>query len=81
MDTLPGFDALLFAAAFAALVMCCKATFSGRRWQARYFEVGSDVPYQTETFLSQESLDNAVAIYSRLGGDDVLKITGPGFQP
>jgi hypothetical protein len=81
MDLIPGFYALLLAAAFAALVMCFKAAFTGRRWQARYFEAGSDVPYQTKTFFSQASLEDAVAIYSRLGGDDVLRITGPGFQP
>lgn len=71
MDTLPVFYALLLAAAFAALVMCFIAAFTGRLWQARYFEAGSDVPYQTETFFLRPSLEDAVAIYSRLGGDDV----------
>jgi hypothetical protein len=75
------FYALLLAALFAALVIFFKAAFTGLRWQARYFEAGSDVAYQTETFFSQATLEDAVAIYSRLGGDDVLIITGPDFQP
>jgi hypothetical protein len=45
------FYVLLLAALFAALVIFFKAAFTGLRWQARYFEAGSDVAYQTETFF------------------------------
>lgn len=81
MDLILVFNALLLATSFVALVMFFEANFAGLRWQVRYFEAGSDVPYQTETFFSRASSENAMAIYSRLGGDDVLKIKGPGFQP
>jgi hypothetical protein len=75
------FDVLLLIVLFAAFLLCVLETLISRhKWRARYFEAGSDVAYRTETFFSQARLENAVALYSRLGGDDVLKITGPGFQ-
>jgi hypothetical protein len=57
-----------------------RSLFSRPQWQAKYFEAGSDLPYRIEVFLSRAKLDFAVALYLRVGGDDTLKITGPGFE-
>ena len=55
-----------------------KILFPSQQWHAQYFEFASDdLPYRTETFSCRESLETAVELYLRLGGDDVLKITGP----
>jgi hypothetical protein len=70
--------------AAAGLIGCLlsvrKALFSRRQWRAKYFEAGSDLPYRIEVFLSRARLEIAVALYLRVGGDDTLKITGPGFE-
>jgi hypothetical protein len=50
------------------------------QWHALYFEADSELPYRTERFSCRASLDAAVKVFTRLGGDDVLKITGPGFE-
>jgi hypothetical protein len=57
-----------------------RAVFSRPKWQAKYFEAGSDLPYRIEVFLSRAKLDVAIALYLRVGGDDTLKIAGPGFE-
>jgi hypothetical protein len=62
------------------LFSVARTLFSSPLWQAKYFEAGSDLPYRIEVFLSRAKLDVAVALYLRVGGDDTLKITGPGFE-
>jgi hypothetical protein len=57
-----------------------KVLFQRDLWHAQYFEAEADLPYLTEKFSCRSSLDAAVKIFTRLGGDDVLKITGPGFD-
>jgi hypothetical protein len=75
------FSDLVLAVAIAAICLCLAVTLSPRpTWQAQYFEAGSNSPYHSETFRSRASLEDAVMLFSRLGGDDVLKIIGPGFE-
>jgi hypothetical protein len=74
------FYTLLAAATIGAYFLCVgRAILSRHKWQTQYCEAGSNIPYRTETFFSQASLQAAVAVYVRLGNDDTIKITGPGF--
>jgi hypothetical protein len=71
---------LAAAGLIGCLLSARRALFSRPQWHAKYFEAGSDFPYRIEVFLSRAKLDIAVALYLRVGGDDTLKITGPGFK-
>jgi hypothetical protein len=44
-------------------------------WLLEYFEIGSTKPYSIEMVLSREDMEFAVALYLRLGGDDILRVT------
>jgi hypothetical protein len=76
-------ECLFIAAAILVACLLCirKILFPSQQWHAQYFEFASDdLPYRTETFSCRESLETAVELYLRLGGEDVLKITGPIFK-
>jgi hypothetical protein len=82
MTVLMDFYLLIASASFVASLLCIGETlFPSQVWHAEYFEFASDdLPYRAETFSCRESLETAIVLYQRLGGDDVLKITGPGFK-
>jgi hypothetical protein len=44
-------------------------------WLLEFFEMGSTKAYSVELVLSREDMEFAVALYSRLGGDDILRVT------
>ena len=46
-------------------------------WLLEYFEMGSTKAYSVEMVLSREDMEFAVALYLRLGGDDILRVTPP----
>jgi hypothetical protein len=44
-------------------------------WCLEYFEPGHSTWYRRELFFSAQAKDAAVALYCRLGADDVLTVT------
>lgn len=49
-------------------------------WKLEYFEVGASNAYMTETHYGFEAKDAAVGLFSRLGGEEILRITAPCKQ-
>lgn len=46
-------------------------------WRVYYFEAGSEPPYRSRRFFTRTRLECALAGFSRMGGDDVLRVIPP----
>jgi hypothetical protein len=46
-------------------------------WRVYYFEAGAAEPYCTRRFFSRARMELAIARFSRLGCDDVLRVVPP----
>jgi hypothetical protein len=48
-------------------------------WRVDLFEPGADHAYCSKRFFSRRRMKKAVALYLRLGGDDIMRVVPPRF--
>jgi hypothetical protein len=46
-------------------------------WRVYFFEPGADRAYCSKRYFSRRRMKKAVALYLRLGGDDIMRVVPP----